>query len=261
MIFRGTRGVLVFFFLYIFHQVFSGVAGEIVVNENGSFQNKTIFETLNNIGPKQCVRECQRRDYCKAVNYRREHLECQLLWTSVSNTSELEPHEKYQFINMASQTEVIKECSKYCKDRQCVHLSSDQDYCVANTCPLGYKYNRTLQFCYLDLDIRFDYDGGTAYCESIGSRLAIVPTRKHHIHLREERSKGFLLDKKFRVGGAFNITTGQWQWSDGSMVFSSIKRTETRVEIDEGDLLWDELEIFRDLESGRTERILCERVI
>lgn len=45
------------------------------------------------------------------------------------------------------------------------------------------------------------------------------------------------------------------------MVFSSINRTETRVEIDEGDLLWHELEIFRDLESGRTERILCERVI
>lgn len=60
-------------------------------------------------------------------------------------------------------------------------------YFPANTCPLGYKYNRTLQFCYLDLDIRFDYDGGTAYCESIGSRLAIVPTRKHHIHLREGR--------------------------------------------------------------------------
>ena len=76
-----------------------------------------------------------------------------------------------------------------------------------------------------------------------------------------ELSKGFLLSNKFRVGGAFNITAGQWQWSDGSMVFSSINRTETRVEIDEGDLLWHELEIFRDLESGRTERILCERVI
>ena len=76
-----------------------------------------------------------------------------------------------------------------------------------------------------------------------------------------ERSKGLLLDNRFRVGGTFNITAGQWQWSDGSMVFSSINRTETRVEIDEGDLLWHELEIFRDLESGRTERILCERVI
>ena len=106
MIFRGTRGVFVFFFFYIFQQDYSGVAGDIVVNENGSFQNKTIFETLNKIGPKQCVRECQRREYCKAVNYRREYLECQLLWASVSNTSELEPHEKYQFISMASQTEV-----------------------------------------------------------------------------------------------------------------------------------------------------------
>ena len=104
MIFRGTRGVFVFFFLYISPQDYSGVAGEIVVNKNGSFQNKTIFETLNKIGPKQCVRECQRRDYCKAVNYRREYLECQLLWASVSNTSELEPHEKYQFISMASHT-------------------------------------------------------------------------------------------------------------------------------------------------------------
>ena len=76
-----------------------------------------------------------------------------------------------------------------------------------------------------------------------------------------ERSKGLLLDNRFRVGGTFNITAGQWQWSDGSMVFSSINRTETRVEIDEGELLWHELDIFRDLESGKTERILCERVI
>ena len=45
------------------------------------------------------------------------------------------------------------------------------------------------------------------------------------------------------------------------MVFNSINRTETRVEIDEGDLLWDSSNIFRDLESGKTERILCERVI
>lgn len=70
-----------------------------------------------------------------------------------------------------------------------------------------------------------------------------------------------LQNNKYRVGGFFNVTIGEWQWIDGSLVFDTIDRTLTDVNDDEGELLWHELAIFRDFDIGRTERLLCERII
>lgn len=238
-------------------------AADIVIDENGMLFNQSISETLDIIGLKQCVRECQSRDDCKAVNYKRVDLQCQLLWTSASSSSELQIDDKYQYITMESQTTVIKKCTKSCKDRRCVRLSSEQEYCVANTCPMSYRWNKTLRFCYLAVEDRDNYDftTGMAYCRNIGSRLAVLPTLDYHWYLFEDIQNSLLLNNKYRVGGFFNVTIGEWQWIDGSLVFDTIDRTLTDVNDDRGELLWQELSIFRDFDIGRTESMLCERII
>lgn len=96
------------FLLFAYLSQFISVASvaDIVIDANGKFFNQSIFETLDIIGMKQCVRECQSRDDCKAVNYKRDDLQCQLLWTSASNSLELQINDKYQYITMESQTTV-----------------------------------------------------------------------------------------------------------------------------------------------------------
>lgn len=93
-------------FAYLSQVIPMASAADIVIDANGKFFNQSIFETLDIIGLKQCVRECQSRDDCKAVNYKRDDLQCQLLWTSASNSSELQIDDKYQYITMESQTTV-----------------------------------------------------------------------------------------------------------------------------------------------------------
>lgn len=96
-----------FLFAYLSNFIFiMASAADIVIDENGMLFNQSISETLDIIGLKQCVRECQSRDDCKAVNYKRVDLQCQLLWTSASSSSELQIDDKYQYITMESQTTV-----------------------------------------------------------------------------------------------------------------------------------------------------------
>lgn len=96
-----------FLFAYLSNFIFiMASAADIVIDENGMLFNQSISETLDIIGLKQCVRECQSRDDCKAVNYKRDDLQCQLLWTSASSSSELQIDDKYQYITMESQTTV-----------------------------------------------------------------------------------------------------------------------------------------------------------
>lgn len=93
-------------FAYLSHLISMASATDIVIDAYGMFFNQSIFETLDIIGLKQCVRECQSRDDCKAINYKRDDLQCQLLWTSASSSSELKIDDKYQYITMESQTTV-----------------------------------------------------------------------------------------------------------------------------------------------------------
>lgn len=93
-------------FAYLSRFISMASAADIVIDAYGMFFNQSIFETLDIIGLKQCVRECQTRGDCKAVNYKRDDLQCQLLWTSASNSSELQIDDKYQYTTMESQTTV-----------------------------------------------------------------------------------------------------------------------------------------------------------
>lgn len=98
-------------FVYLFHFISMASAADIAIDAYGMFFNQSIFETLDIIGLKQCVRECQSRGDCKAVNYKRDDLQCQLLWTSASNSLELQINDKYQYITMESQT-TVRTCTK-----------------------------------------------------------------------------------------------------------------------------------------------------
>nr|XP_034335177.1 uncharacterized protein LOC105322701 [Crassostrea gigas] len=237
-------------------------AADIVIDAYGMFFNQSIFETLDIIGLKQCVRECQSRDDCEAVNYKRDDLQCQLLWTSTSNSSELQIDDKYQYITMESQTTVLKNCTTSCKDRLTVRLSSGQEYCVANTCPVNYRMNKKLKFCYLAFEERVYYfTTGMAHCRNIGSRLAILPTLDYHWYLVEEYQNNMLEIHRYRVGGFFNVTLGKWQWIDGSLVFDRINRTLTRVNDDREELAWHEGDFLEDFSTGNDYSMLCERII
>lgn len=88
----------------------------------------------------------------------------------------------------------------------------------------------------------------------------------HKFHQRliffyPEYQNGMLQNHRYRVGGFFNFTIGEWQWVDGSKVFDGINRTFTRVNDDREELVWHESDILKDFSTGNKDRMLCERII
>lgn len=66
---------------------------------------------------------------------------------------------------------------------------------------------------------------------------------------------------RYRVGGFFNVTIGEWQWTDGSLVFDTIDRTLTRVNDYGEELVWQERYILEEISTGNDYSMLCERII
>lgn len=80
--------------------------GQVSITAYGKRLVRNIDETLDLKGLKQCIRECERRGRCKAVNHCRTNLQCELLRESITNISELEENDSYVFVDMDLQTTV-----------------------------------------------------------------------------------------------------------------------------------------------------------
>lgn len=79
---------------------------------------------------------------------------------------------------------------KFCRYKKLTQTIACIQYvahCIkANTCPVNYRMNKKLKFCYLAFEERVYYfTTGMAHCRNIGSRLAILPTLDYHWYLVE----------------------------------------------------------------------------
>ena len=81
--------------------------------------------------------------------------------------------------------------------------------------------------------------------------------------LLSEHQNGILENSRYRIGGQWNEEAGQWLWVNGDPVFgaSGINQTDCIVASNDGDLMWDEKDNLRNIDSGNGEKYICEKVL
>ncbi|XP_062597561.1 uncharacterized protein LOC134258984 [Saccostrea cucullata] len=229
--------------------------------------NKRLGRDIRSIrklrGLRQCVRDCVDRGQCKAVNYHRDSLQCQLLGDSTTDLSDLMDDDSFMFIDIASQRTVFSSCNVSCTRGVCVKLSSEIDYCSVPRCPLTFRYSSQLNFCYISVDSGKKFADAQAYCETLGCRLAIPRTMDHIMFLNSEFSNGYMNNNKYRIGGQWNTEAGEWRWINGNAVFDSVNLnlTDFQISSNDGDLMWDCDSDLRQINTGNGEKFLCEKVL
>ncbi|XP_062593859.1 uncharacterized protein LOC134255357 [Saccostrea cucullata] len=156
---------------------------EVIVTSSGRRWPWDIAQTLTIRGRKQCTRECQiRGSACLAVNYKTRSLLCEILGSIPNNLTELTTDVTYDYIAMSSQTSVFSAavCDSECSSTagHCLQLSSGINYCRKKNpkCPTNYRFSAALNFCYLAVTTPADFLTAKAHCESLHSRLAVLPT-------------------------------------------------------------------------------------
>ncbi|XP_078331062.1 uncharacterized protein LOC111119257 [Crassostrea virginica] len=241
---------------------------DVIITSQGKHWPWSISETLSIIGRKQCTEECQARgSACLAVNYLRTHLQCQILKKTPNNLSELVDDINYEYIEMESQTSVFTSavCSSSCKTTggNCIGLSSGTSYCRSPKpkCPTNYRYSLALDFCYIAITVEADYQGAKTYCEGLGARLAVLPTRAHIDFLKSERTNGFLSSLRYLVGGQWDPVSGSWRWIDGSLIFEAIDITPCRILANSGVIAWENKYLLMDRDPTLLDKFICEKVL
>lgn len=241
---------------------------DVIITSYGQFWPWSVSETLSIIGRKHCTRECQARgSACLAVNYQTNNLQCEILQSVPSNLTELSDNFEYEYIEMASQTSVFSSsvCDSTCDSTEghCIKLSSGLSYCRSTKirCPINYRYSPALDFCYIEISTSADFQTAKSHCESIGARLAVLPTMEHINYIKSERTIGYLSSLRYTVGGEWDPVSGAWKWIDGSLIFGLIDRTLCRVNTDGGAIAWENKYLLMDTDPTVTNKFLCEKVL
>ncbi|XP_061183366.1 uncharacterized protein LOC133191636 [Saccostrea echinata] len=243
-------------------------ANEVAITSSGHRWPWDISQTLTIRGRKQCTRECQMRgSACLAVNYKAGSLLCEILGSTPNNLTELTVDVSYDYIAMFSQTSVFSSavCDSECSSTAgyCLQLSSGVNYCRKKnpTCPTNYRFSAPLNFCYLVVTTPADFLTAKEHCESLHSRLAVLPTMEYIDYLRAERTGGFLSSLRYMVGGQWDMTAGQWRWLDGNLIFANIDISKCRITLNEGVIAWENKYGLMDISSTNQLEFLCEKVL
>ncbi|XP_061183367.1 uncharacterized protein LOC133191637 [Saccostrea echinata] len=240
---------------------------EEVITSKGHYWPWGISQTLQIMGRKQCTRECQMRISCQAVNYKAETLQCEILSSTPNNLTDLADNNSYEYIAMSTQTTVFSSsaCNSSCGSTfgLCVRLSSGLDYCINKyrTCPSNYRYSPALNFCYRPFATQLDFATARSHCESLGDRLAVLPTMAHVNFIKGEKLSGHLDGLKYWLGGQWDFAAGDWRWLDGSLIFNFIDISLCRILKNFGAILWEKKYNLMDRLPSRTEKFLCEKVL
>ncbi|XP_062570792.1 uncharacterized protein LOC134232835 [Saccostrea cucullata] len=240
----------------------TGICSEFSVTAYSKRLGRDVRSTQKLRGLRQCVRDCVDRGQCKAVNYDRESLQCQLLGDSITDLSQLMDDDSFNFIDVSTQSTGFPACTITCTYGVCVKISPGNEYCSVPACPMTYRYSTALNFCYTKVEVSKNFTDAYSYCKTIGCRLAVPSTMEHILFLREEFNAGYL-DNDYRIGGQWDTEEGKWMWINGKTVFDDINLSLSdfeEIESSSGELIWSKEDDLSQIDTGHGKKFLCEKL-